>query len=942
MKKVFAFTGLVCVFLFLGLISPLKTEGSNSSLWLEGEPLVSDLNNHVDSLPNTFYGGNVDCTDREIITKKEFKIFGVSLPFLNRVSHESCSIKTKFGAWSQNGYLTRNGTDIGGEIYASSSNSRISNFHPIPNSNKVIRPLSDGVRLYSNFDDYLTSIYRDGQAKHFFDMGAPFEYIEIDETNRASIDTWPIGFSANGRYLITEALSVGIIRYDLETHEYKVFEAPFNHNVGIDPSLNYAITSDGRHAVVASSTQPRLFLFDLNTCAPQPNKKYQNCEKIDLSAVLNGKVPNLIGGFQIRFLDDYTIRLYLAWRNEQGQVVRSHSIISAKGHEPINYGYLALGDSFASGEGAYEYKSGTDVKEPLNKCHVSNLSYPYLIGEEIGLNQYESIACSGAVIDDLRGSIVGDKFKYSNKGPQSEGLDETKPNDFENIIRNFLPGYTPQLNFIKAKKPKIITVSISGNDIGFGDIINRCIFLPDDCYTSYEERYSKVLQVNEQYERLLDTYRAIKELSPRAKIYAIGYPSLAKNGGVCERNVSFSNEEIKFFNDLVDYLNLVIRKSAEKAGVVYVDAGNAFEGYRLCEGDKENIAVNGLTLGDDKFNDIGPIGKESFHPNANGHELLKKAVLEKTQNFAKENPPAATGGTYPLPSDANNLLEGSPYKGGAIYYSRGFASFNYSIDDFDAFITASGFAPGSFVNMEVHSDPVSLGEFKADENGLVKVKLKIPDGVAPGFHTLYVFGKNIAGEPTIAEKIIFIPHSANDYDGDGILNENDPCLVIDPAGIDEDKDGIDDACDGIIGLAPAEEIIDGDNNPDSPSFAGNPDNSSGNTDTINNVDNSSRFLQPGGSVQGQSGVSQSSNAGSIQPNDNPLFNTSETSGSQAVLNQSSITPQTFSTNQPNQQASPQTYQPSGFPLFQIILIIIAVSAFLAVIYKTLIAKKLKA
>lgn len=43
---------------------------------------------------------------------------------------------------------------------------------------------------------------------------------------------------------------------------------------------------------------------------------------------------------------------------------------------------------------------------------------------------------------------------------------------------------------------------------------------------------------------------------------------------------------------------------------------------------------------------------------------------------------------------------------------------------------------------------------------------------------------------------MLVAASTDDYDGDGIKNDAEPCVVGNSSGIDSDKDGIDDACDG--------------------------------------------------------------------------------------------------------------------------------------------------
>src|SRR5688572_26905187 len=62
-------------------------------------------------------------------------------------------------------------------------------------------------------------------------------------------------------------------------------------------------------------------------------------------------------------------------------------------------------------------------------------------------------------------------------------------------------------------------------------------------------------------------------------------------------------------------------------------------GHRLCETKSWDVAINGLTVGDDKTAwlnleqlglhlDIYLTGRESYHPNALGHQLYAKAIRQ--------------------------------------------------------------------------------------------------------------------------------------------------------------------------------------------------------------------------------------------------------------------------------------------------------------------------
>jgi len=78
----------------------------------------------------------------------------------------------------------------------------------------------------------------------------------------------------------------------------------------------------------------------------------------------------------------------------------------------------------------------------------------------------------------------------------------------------------------------------------------------------------------------------------------------------------------------------------------------------------------------------------------------------------------------------------------------------------------------------------------------------MPAGTSPGFHTVDVTGKNSAGETIDVSTIVYVADSGTDYDGDGIPNSSDQCLITPLSGHDIDQDGIDDACDPFIGNPP--------------------------------------------------------------------------------------------------------------------------------------------
>ena len=171
--------------------------------------------------------------------------------------------------------------------------------------------------------------------------------------------------------------------------------------------------------------------------------------------------------------------------------------------------YIALGDSFSAGEGNPPFLSGTDVSyvpgmniEAVNKCHRSNTAYPQLIaGSSAKIPSFSMggfRACSGAVSTN-----IADVAQW-NEGTQLD----------------WWPDATTQ----------VVTLTIGGNDIKFGDLAKACIFSSCEIgSTAYNISLSKIN--NELESKLTATYRAILRYVPNAKVFVVGYPQVMANKG---------------------------------------------------------------------------------------------------------------------------------------------------------------------------------------------------------------------------------------------------------------------------------------------------------------------------------------------------------------------------------------------------------------------------
>jgi hypothetical protein len=464
---------------------------------------------------------------------------------------------------------------------------------------------------------------------------------------------------------------------------------------------------------------------------------------------------------------------------------------------------LGMGDSYISGEGAHRYRRSmpgdlffynTDAGN--NTCHTSEVSYPYLLGQKYFSN-YGSVACSGAVTDD----ILNSDEEY--EGQVKDGIGQSYRGSYRNhLLNQYVPGYLNQLQFVNGKQPNVVLLSAGGNDIGFSNIITLCVLTKaESCFETRTERRELVKHMNRLHTTLVETYRKILEASPQTRLYVVGYPQVAKVGGTCGLNVHLDKNEVIFADQLITYLNGVIARAAVSAGAKYVTIEDALVGHRLCEQTRQP-AMNGLTAGRDI---LGVIGQESYHPTAFGHSLIAAAIERRTNNLTAAMPTATHWG--PL---ADNAAEGDEFLSNAVgdslmerlRYTVHTPFMNTSFSDKAIELTIQtqlyGVRPGTFYSIVFHSRPVEVTNGYTDDEGNIYTTFTLPDNVSPGVHTVHIQTQNDQGQPIDIQQLVYVQASDSDYDGDGVLNNASQCLVISDSGQDSDSDGQDDACDGII------------------------------------------------------------------------------------------------------------------------------------------------
>ena len=159
----------------------------------------------------------------------------------------------------------------------------------------------------------------------------------------------------------------------------------------------------------------------------------------------------------------------------------------------------------------------------------------------------------------------------------------------------------------------MVTLTIGGNDIGFGDIARNCYVA--DCTSELLNKADKIATMRDRVTRLV--IPALKGAAPTAQVVIVACRRLlpvqqrdAVNCGWLEPG------ERVLLNTLVADINLALRKAAKAADAKYVDVTDALDGHEMCSRDSHVVRIYG-----NKFN------SEQAHPNKDGQLDYAQAVF---------------------------------------------------------------------------------------------------------------------------------------------------------------------------------------------------------------------------------------------------------------------------------------------------------------------------
>lgn len=311
---------------------------------------------------------------------------------------------------------------------------------------------------------------------------------------------------------------------------------------------------------------------------------------------------------------------------------------------------VALGDSFSSGEGTsasngVDFYRGSDHhgSDPhfQNACHRSPHAWPYKV-DAPNISGTSSVGQLVAANDTRL-----DFHMLACAGAETENLLPSEDDTAHDEIQQF--GERTQLdrNFLNANTT-LVTLTIGGNDVGFGPILRACIESPGVFASPPTECKQDPAPATENFsgtiEQMVESRLAalpgkvttvlqeIRQRAQNARIILLGYPSIFEDGTNC---VPMSAANKPWLDSVTQRLNKVLTKAAFDAGayVTYESPQYRFKGHNLCA---ENNALRRLVLETtpgDSIVWIQPpnasgfgISAQSIHPNQFGTDLYAQAA----------------------------------------------------------------------------------------------------------------------------------------------------------------------------------------------------------------------------------------------------------------------------------------------------------------------------
>lgn len=614
-------------------------------------------------------------------------------------------------------------------------------------------------------------------------------YIEPSDGSEVIKSVHRYGFSPNGRYVVAYADYLDVVLIDTTNYTQKVIAKVPSGMYLLPKHILFTVSDDGKYVYEMSSNS---FLYQTINCGDDymgPNVNTTLEKPCPVSAELIYATIDHLSyepiASDVTFLEGHSVLELTASPpfGVQGPIKKIK--IKMPGYIPgieHKLDYLALGDSYSSGEGdagrtqngQTYYLTGTEAE---GQCHISSRSYPFVVSQlsNIVSGRTQSVACSGAQVTK---DYFRDGQTYMGQGNKLRGMSDDDINTQRSAaLANFRPGIVKQVDFVNANKPKVVTLTGGGNDVGFGKIMTYC------AHIIYEKKFSGTCDyakkgsklhgvlansIKGQYDHTLNLIDSIKAASPKTSVYVVGYPSFVASKFGCINDAALNRSEIQMLDESILYMNQILESAARFKGVHYIDVYDSFVGGRICEGGMYVTGPESLLHGAKL--------QEVFHPNASGNARLAEVIMSSGFTLAANNNPLEDRAVS-VPSMPNYFAGSASV---ATRHEQLIA--NPKVKRGQAVVMTtekSVFRASSKVTATLYSQPVKVGSYFTASDGSLNETIVIPANAASGLHVLLVEGIGSNGEPISIYQFLEVSNlGSNDLDGDGIKNDTDLCPYI--------------------------------------------------------------------------------------------------------------------------------------------------------------------
>ena len=313
----------------------------------------------------------------------------------------------------------------------------------------------------------------------------------------------------------------------------------------------------------------------------------------------------------------------------------------------------------------------------------------------------------------LKRKKIPDEYVGKQKKEIARIWDNNRNYEYLEKLTTYLPNQLEVFDSIDADSVDYVTLSIGGNDIGFTDIVTRCVTGSSYLWHYAEfirstnprvsswtprlqsglvRKFNKVWEnIEETKDLLKQTYRDIHNKAPNATIIVAGYPELFDRKG---NGAVFSYDEANYVDDQIagdddknikgldDVLQEVVEEMSSEMDIEYVSVVKEFKGHQAYSKDDNGNDINWINplmrLQSEDLNCGAPwISDYSIHPNKEGAEHYAKCVNEAIEQIESrkqnQNQKGTLSGKVCKASDRV-----TPIQGATVTFYRGISRVAYS------------------------------------------------------------------------------------------------------------------------------------------------------------------------------------------------------------------------------------------------------------------------